>query len=147
MENASKALVIAGSILVSILLISLGIAIYNKANDSVNNSGMSKSQIETFNAQFAGYDGEQVRGSEIRTLVQKVIANNGEYADDTSRQVAIDGGLVTLATGEGAVPAPKYDSKFKNSAKYECTFTYEADGHISKITIKAAGSGSGTTTQ
>ena len=36
MENASKALIIAGAILLAILLISLGIMIFNQAQDTVN---------------------------------------------------------------------------------------------------------------
>ena len=38
MENASKALIIAGAILLAILLISLGIMIYNQAQNTVNNT-------------------------------------------------------------------------------------------------------------
>ena len=40
MENASKALIIAGAILLAILLISLGIMIYTQAQNTVQNSGM-----------------------------------------------------------------------------------------------------------
>ena len=50
MENASKALIIAGAILLAILLISLGIMIFNQAQDTVNNSGMSQAEITAFNA-------------------------------------------------------------------------------------------------
>ena len=41
MENASKALIIAGAILLSILLISLGIMIFTQAQDATKNSGTS----------------------------------------------------------------------------------------------------------
>ena len=39
MENASKALIIAGAILLAILLISLGIYIFSQAQSVVNDSG------------------------------------------------------------------------------------------------------------
>ena len=42
MENASKALIIAGAILLAILIISLGIMIYNQASGVVNNNAMSE---------------------------------------------------------------------------------------------------------
>ena len=35
MENASKALIIAGSILIAIIIISLGVLVFNKFGDSV----------------------------------------------------------------------------------------------------------------
>ena len=52
MENASKALIIAGAILLSILLISLGIMIFNQAQTTVQDSGMSQAEISTFNSKF-----------------------------------------------------------------------------------------------
>ena len=62
MENASKALIIAGAILLAILLISLGIMIFNQAQDTVNNSGMSQAQIQTFNNKFLKYEGSKKAG-------------------------------------------------------------------------------------
>ena len=46
MENASKALIIAGAILLSILLISLGIMIFTQAQDVISGSGMSKAELQ-----------------------------------------------------------------------------------------------------
>ena len=55
MENASKALIIAGAILLSILLISLGIMIFNTAQDTTKNSGMNQAQVASFNNKFTKY--------------------------------------------------------------------------------------------
>ena len=54
MENASKALIIAGAILISILLISVGIIIMNAINEPVQQGASSaESQaIEMFNANY-----------------------------------------------------------------------------------------------
>ena len=49
MENASKALIIAGAILLAILIISLGILIYKQASGVVNNNAMSEVDISTYN--------------------------------------------------------------------------------------------------
>ena len=61
MENASKALIIAGAILISILLISVGIIVMNAINDPVQEGANSaKSQaVEIFNGKFTGYMGPQ----------------------------------------------------------------------------------------
>ena len=69
MENASKALIIAGAILLSILLISLGIMIFNQAQDSVQNSGMSKANVQTFNNTFLKYEGTK-SGTDVKSLIQ-----------------------------------------------------------------------------
>ena len=55
MENASKALIIAGAILISILLISLGILIYNQAQSAVQDGGMDEMQLASFNGKFLQY--------------------------------------------------------------------------------------------
>ena len=75
MENASKALIIAGAILLSILLISLGIVIFSQAQDTVTNSGMSDAEISSFNNRFIKYEGTR-KGSVVKTLIQEVIASN-----------------------------------------------------------------------
>ena len=66
MENASKALIIAGAILLSILLISLGIMIFNTAQDTTKNSGMTQAQVSAFNNKFSKYEGT-IKGSEVRS--------------------------------------------------------------------------------
>ena len=75
MENASKALIIAGAILLAILLISLGIMIYNQAQNTVNNSGMSEAEISSFNNKFLKYEGTQT-GSVVKSLINEVIVTN-----------------------------------------------------------------------
>ena len=48
MENASKTLIIAGAILISILLISLGVMVFSKAGDAVGSNEMSDTEIKQF---------------------------------------------------------------------------------------------------
>ena len=81
MENASKALMIAGGVLVAILLISL-IVFYRsqisglmEAKDSVQEF----EQISEFNKQFDVYYRDKVYGSEILSLVNKINDYNDKY--------------------------------------------------------------------
>lgn len=76
MENASKALIIAGAILLAILIISLGILIFGQAQDTVESVNMSEQEKLAFNNKFTPYVGENKRGTEIDTLIQAVRANN-----------------------------------------------------------------------
>ena len=87
MENASKALIIAGAILLAILIISLGIVIYNQASGVVNSNSMSDVEITQFNSKFTQYQGKQ-SGNNVRTLIQDVISNNVTQ-DDASRQIQV----------------------------------------------------------
>ena len=59
MENASKALIIAGAILLSILIIAIGMFIYNSAQSTINDSmtSFSTQEIEAFNNNFESYKG------------------------------------------------------------------------------------------
>ena len=94
MENASKALIIAGAILLAILLISLGILIFNQAQDTVNNSGMSQAQIQTFNNKFLKYEGSKKTGSEVKALVNEVITSNSD-ANNPPIVVNLNGTAIT----------------------------------------------------
>ena len=70
MENASKALIIAGAILLAILLISLGIMIFNQAQDTVTNSGMTEAELTSFNNKFVKYEGKQ-KGTMVKSMIHK----------------------------------------------------------------------------
>lgn len=81
MENASKALIIAGAILLAILLISLGIMIFNQAQDTVNNSGMTQAEITAFNNKFLKYEGKGKKTSDIKMLANEVLVSNAEESN------------------------------------------------------------------
>ena len=119
MENASKALIIAGAILLSILLISLGIMIFNQAQDTVNNSGMSQAEITAFNNKFLKYEGKQ-KGSVVKSLVNEVIASN---ADDNNPDVKINGNAPSTSATEG----------ISTTKTYTVTLEYASDGRVSNV--------------
>ena len=135
MENASKALIIAGAILLSILLISLGIYIFQQANGVISGSGMTKAEISAFNQQFTKYEGDKKTGSEIRALVQEVLANNkGEDASDETQIEIIDGkNAVALKATD---TKPTYNTNFKNTKYYKVEVTdYQTSGRVKSITV------------
>ena len=86
MENASKALLIAGAILLAILIIAIGMFIYNSANSTIQDSmtNMSTQEIEAFNNEFNTYKGYQT-GSQISSLMNKLIAHSNTYNEDTAK--------------------------------------------------------------
>lgn len=126
MENASKALIIAGAILLAILIISLGIMIYNQASGVVNNNSMTEVEVTTFNQKFEQYLGEKVRGANVNSLINAVNTNNLS-TDDTSKQVT----LVSETKSGDTYPKNK-----KTGSTYKVEVTkYTKGGLIQEIKI------------
>ena len=132
MENASKALIIAGAILLSILLISLGIMIFNTAQDTSKNSGMTQAQVSAFNNKFSKYEGT-IKGSEVRSLIQEVVASNGDDNNkNASRQITINKDSKAIVSGTTAD-----SSSILTTKSYTVKITeYNADGTIKTMEIK-----------
>ena len=129
MENASKALIIAGAILLSILLISLGIMIFNTAQDTTKNSGMNQAQVSSFNNKFTKYEGD-IKGSEVRSLVQEIIASNGDENNiNADRVITVSGAISGTGTSISS-------SAIKTTSTYTVSITgHTTDGYINAISI------------
>lgn len=84
MENASKALIIAGSILVAILLISVGLIILNSTKGVTDQGKRSADllKIEANNSNFTKYCGDRVLGSQVRDLISFKDSYNATNDDD-----------------------------------------------------------------
>lgn len=76
MENASKALIIAGAILLAIVIISLGLVVVNNVRNVTDNTNLSEQEIQSFNAKFIAFEGESVSASRVNSLIQLIISTN-----------------------------------------------------------------------
>ena len=88
MENASKALIIAGAILLSILIIALGIYVFNMAKNATNTDQLTELEIQQFNAKYTDYEGERL-GSMVANLLENVMANCSDNAEADERLMDI----------------------------------------------------------
>ncbi len=115
MENASKALIIAGAILLSILIIALGMNIYNSASSATGNADMSAQEIDSHNQTFTAYEG-RIKGTQVRTLLNMIAKNNEEYED---RQITTNfaGSDITSTIGDTL-------KTVKTNTTYNVTFEY-----------------------
>ena len=130
MENASKALIIAGAILVSILLISVGVIIINSTGKMTDQVGTStdKMAIDTFNAQFTSYEGNAVSSSQIKALVSGINSSNGSNeATSSADEKYVELAWTSPLTGVGDLKTTK---KYKVSLSYDTT-----TGYVNKVTI------------
>lgn len=129
MENATKALLIAAAVLIAILIISLGLVVYNSSAETVNQANLSQQEVQAANEKFARYNGTNKRGSEVNAMLNTVLNANVDAAGETGRQVAVSG-AVTLAGN-----ATSITSQADTSALYTIQVNYDGPGGLVK-TIK-----------
>ena len=149
MENASKALLIAGAILLCILIIAIGMFIYNSAQSTITDSltSLSTQEVEAFNNQFTSYEGIQT-GSNVRALMGRLIANADTYADEPAKipAVVIDkvksGGGASNAVVTTAGETQTYidtcgsiRNKVETKHEYYVEINYQKNGLLDVITI------------
>ncbi len=90
MENASKALIIAGAILLSILIVSIGMVVFRNAREAMGGSNLSSEQIEAFNGKFTSWIGDSMSSSDVYNLISAVqTSNQTEKAETTCRYIAV----------------------------------------------------------
>ncbi len=126
MENAAKALLIAGGILIAIILISMFLMMYNRMT-SIKKTQEEKKEMEqlaAFNAQYEAFDKKLMYGVDVRTLVNKAEENNRNNPSETINVIFEPG------------------TEFKNTDdfnknRYKCTsIKYSATtGKVSEIVI------------
>ena len=142
MENASKALIIAGAILLSILIIGLGMAIYQQAAGAMNGANMDPTKIQAYNSEFLNYEGTQ-SGTQVRELLDTVRSHNLAHTDDPSLNVTV---MTSTAAGVTAAPTAVVTATDVNNVKktinagktYTVDFGYDANsGFIVAVGIVA----------
>ena len=145
MENASKALIIAGAILLSILLISLGILVYNNAKGTVSDSNLDSEAAQTFNTKISQYCGKKKNANDMNGLVSAISASNGAQkgkADQHFIAISIDRSIAnTYYTGESiseddAKASGKSYPNFSAGITYQASYQTDDAGYIKAVTIK-----------
>ena len=142
MENASKALIIAGAILLSILIIALGIYVFNMAKGVTDTTLLSETEVQTYNTQFTAYKGKVI-GSALDGLIEKCITNTTVNKDSNERlpDICVAGtGLTQNVTSKtGALGVTEFStlrSQLAPKHYYYVDFAYDEDtGCIKAIAI------------
>ena len=78
MENASKALIIAGSILIALMIIGAVLLMFNSLSNyqNIQDKDTKEAQIVKFNNQYETYNRDNVRGSDLYSLLNRVADYN-----------------------------------------------------------------------
>ncbi len=83
MENISKALLIAGGVLFAILVLTLLIIFRGNISSYFTEQHNAKilEQVTEFNNKFENYNGQTIRGSELISVMNRVVDYNRTYSD------------------------------------------------------------------
>lgn len=124
MENMTKALEIAASVLIGVLILSLLVFGYNQIREQKNIEQKNEraSQLSKFNINFESYAKDTVYGSEILSLANEVINYNERKAVDGYQEIELE---VKISTGElngqylvaGTYSATSLDQQYKKLVK------------------------------
>ena len=145
MENASKALIIAGAILLSILLISLGIMVYNNAKGTISDANLDSEAAQTFNTKISQYCGKKKNANDMNGLVAAISSSNGaQTGKSDTHYIELDAtdtnlsGYMTGTNKTGYNASGKISTNYPNFSAgitYQATYETDDNGYINKVTI------------
>lgn len=88
MENASKALLMAGGMLIALLIIGALLLVFNQIGDyeKAQTTSEKTSQVADFNKEYAKYSGDNIKGYDVITIINKAIDFNSK--EGTTKETA-----------------------------------------------------------
>ena len=137
MENATKALLIAGSVLIVIILIAVGISILSSTSGVANEVGSTSEAVEisVANSPYTDFTGVRT-GAEVKEVLTKAAAT---HRNGTARKVSvkvISGAGLTAGTYDTANEIATVMSGLRVNSTYTVGVEYDAEGYVNAVTIK-----------
>lgn len=88
MENATKALLISAGIMLAVMIISLMLVIYNQISSyyAAQHEEKEIEQLKDFNEIFENYHRDKIRGSDMISLMNRIIDYNERQAYEENKQ-------------------------------------------------------------
>ena len=124
MENASKALLIAGGVLIAILIVSVLVVTLNivNSNQRTREKALATEQLAEFNQKYEAYKKKALRGTDIITL--KNMAKSEENAVNL---------IVTDINGTTNI---NVDLNTNKTAIFACTNVEYSNGRITALSFQ-----------
>lgn len=152
MENASKALIMAGSVLIALMIIGALLLMFNSLS-SYQDTGTGETrevQVIEFNNQFETYLRDNIRGSDMISLMNRIIDYNTRKGDNTQEKyqsieiliTGIDLGNLKYSTSDSSIVASTYTQgnigdllqKVQDlEGKYQAKYITTLSSNISKV--------------
>lgn len=129
MDNASKALIMAGAILIAVALVGVGVYLYSSAAGMMNSgvSELASADMMTKNSKIELYEGT-VTGTELKALMRTL--NSYNENDVFPAPVTITCAQVTVNATTGLMT----DNSIGRSTKYTVTLGYDNAGWVNAVT-------------
>lgn len=126
MENASKALIMAGSVLIALMIIGALILTFSNltAYQETNTRSTRSTQMAEFNSQYETYNRKDVRGSDLYSLLNKAIDYNrrqstaGTNWADSGQEIAYEPMVIEFTIDKSELVAPDGVSRLFTSNSY-----------------------------
>ena len=137
MENASKALIIAGAILISILLITLGIIVYNGSKSTIDTSmgSLDSTAVQMTNSKIMQY----VSNNQSAPMVSALINQLAAEANNNGGSVKVSLGSAKNKTSSKDILALASSVKTGSRYKVEAGEPNANTGLIESVTITEIG--------
>ncbi len=83
MENATKALLIAGAVLILVMVLSLVVIFWDQVTSyfSAGHDAKMQAQLVEFNNKFQNYAGKTIRGNELVSIMNRIVDYNDYQSD------------------------------------------------------------------
>lgn len=123
MENASKALLMAGGILITMVVVSLGLYIMQNMAESSSHfyQAMEFAEITKFNKKFTKYEGIDLTMQDVISILNLARDNNEKYNlsvnNSVNDYIDVDGGIGSLISDLDNIllqNSDLYESSIKN---------------------------------
>lgn len=138
MENASKALIIAGAILLAIIIIGIGVYVVNQGRASIQSTNLDATAVEAYNTKFQAYEGKNVKGAQVKSLLDLVRASNVTSDDETlAPEITVTFGSTSAKT---STELGSLKNEIKNGSYYTVSMSsYDSStGYVTGISIADA---------
>jgi len=142
MENASKALIMAGGVLIGVLVISLAVYLFvsfGQTSAEINGENSQK-QLTQFNSKFTSYEGKKNLTIYDAITVAGYANENNEYYDNDSNYIIIvnlDGRRIDNQLSNIERIIKTQNKKSEDLTVYKCeVIDYHENGRVKTINFK-----------
>lgn len=140
MENASKALLIAGTMILVILILTLMIYIFRTMGGQTSEmyNELQESEISEFNQKFFNYDGKKnLRIQDVVSIINLAKDNNVTQKFPVTINVTLNGNPVQDKTQDEIQKMLEDDLKNDSKREYKCKVEYATNSKlVGTITIE-----------
>lgn len=135
MDNASKALIMAGAILLAVAIVGLGVYFFSMSEGLTNDAADSITGLSTElqNSELLKYEGDKVKGSELRNLGRKIEVVSQDWAETITGKI----GTKSYSKTADLVSALK---AVGNNKVYKVEMSMGASGYVNSVTATQVGS-------